>query len=860
MMAGEPEVPGMTVHTTGGRSGSGSGDPKEPEKKIDWEHPDRIYSYTDAGGKELYQVVRYHYIGAKGKTFRQRMYEPANPKASRDGWVHQVPEGIREQAIYRLPKVMEAIRKGEPVYVVEGEKDVETMERLGRTATCNAGGAGKWRDAYSRMLAGADLIILPDNDPRNDKGGYPGQDHALDVALKSQGIAKRIRIINLHEACPQLPDKGDVSDMMEIMGDADGMDALQRQIAGTRDWDPETVPFWLTPAEQTERLYAQVSGYGVEHGCIVQRTGDSTKPLCDFTVIPRKELIRDDGVNQERFFVLDGWSQDGRRLERVTVTGEALDSLSFVTKQWGFRAAVVPGSTTKPKIAWCIKKVGQRISRTVTEYNHTGWRRIGGKWCYLYQGGAVGAEGVTVRLDEGLTVYRIDGGGSPAFRQMDRKEAARKSLGLMDVCKRSTAIALLGTVFLAPLREWMMQTDVVPAFSLFLHGQTQTRKSTIAALAMAHFGNFHGKNAPATFKDTGNSIRKKAFLIKDMPIWVDDFHPTDSQMEKRQMNATAQILARAFGDGAARGRLNADGTIQAATPPRSIAIITGEDLPAVGASGLARFFILDVDKGDIPTGEALNRMQDEARAGWLARDMRGYIEWLAKQTDKLPDMLHAMFTKRREDTMAAGSGEQERSSETIACLLCGYEMMLRYYISIGAVSVTEAGEMMAEAGKALIQTARKQSREMESDKPSRIFLDTVSELIATNRVWIKDLAIAEPGGKQVAYPIDNMIGWRDNTHFYLLPNMAYKEVSRICREEGHEFPVSLRGLYKHLTADGVVPAVRAGESAARPKYVDGRTVRVLAIPVEKILGDGKEEKAEQQFIRVPGDALPEEFA
>ena len=33
------------------------------------------------------------------------------------------------------------------IFVVEGEKDVDNLRALGIPATCNAGGAGKWREA-----------------------------------------------------------------------------------------------------------------------------------------------------------------------------------------------------------------------------------------------------------------------------------------------------------------------------------------------------------------------------------------------------------------------------------------------------------------------------------------------------------------------------------------------------------------------------------------------------------------------------------------------------------------------------------------------------------------------------------------
>ena len=844
----------------GNRGGQNGPDGKDGEKapEIDWNNPDAVYSYTDAAGKELFQVVRYHYKNAPGKTFRQRMQRPGDPKANAGGWVHSVPEDIRNRTLYRMPEIGEAIRKGEIVYVVEGEKDVETLRRLGKTATCNPGGAGKWRDSYSDILAGADLVILPDNDPRNDKGGYPGQDHAFSVAIMSQGKAKRIRIVNLKEACPQLPEKGDVSDLVALMGDTEGMDALARQTVATKDFDPQMVPFWLTPMEQAERLYAQVSGYGVKDGAIVQKTGDSIKPLCDFVVIPRSEIIRDDGVSTDRYFTLDGWNQSGQKLPRVTIKSRDLDGMAWIRELWGYGAAIVPGSTTKAKVAWCIAKVGQMMSKTVIEYSHTGWRKIGGKWAYLYQGGAIGAGGVTVNLEEGLRTYRLDGSGAPGFQEMPFREAAKKSLEMLEVAKRGTALALLGTMFLAPLREWMDQTDVAPAFSLFLHGQTQTRKSTLTALAMAHFGNFHAKNAPTNFKSTGNNITRKAFMCKDMPLWVDDFHPTDSQQEKRAMNATAQRLARAFGDGADRGRLNADGTLQTNRPPRSIAVITGEDLPAVGASGLARFFIIDVDKGDVPVTEKLTALQEAARQGWLQRSMRGYILWLSQQTDKLPDRLHEMYTRYRDEIRRKGAGDQERAPEALACILIGLREMLEYMVAVEAVSGAEAQQLIGEALDDLTEASRRQSREMESEKPTRIFLDTVAEMIASGKVSVWDLVL--DAEKKKNYPQENMIGYRDNEYYYLLPNMAFREVSRVCREEGHEFPVSLKALYKHLIADGAVTGVKDGESPARPKTINGKSVRVIRIAAETIEGTGESEREGQTVMpltKVQPEGLPE---
>ena len=887
----------LQVTTVGGKEAE-----KKPALEIDWDHPDAVYSYTNVDGTEVFQVVRYHFKNGPGKTFRQRrratpeaLKESPNAKVSRDGYISSVPEALRAGTLYHMPEVVAAIAAGKPVYVVEGEKDVETLRRLGYVATCNAGGADggvnrggagndggsgngagtsvdgsggryhggrKWTAQHSQMLAGADVIILPDCDPppRDGKQGFAGQDHGWHVAMGLRGIAKRIRLVDLKAACPELPEKGDISDMVQLMGDTAAMDALARQVAATRNFDPQAVPFWLTPLEQAERLYGLVRGYGAPKGAICEIKGDETKALCDFVALPRSELTRDDGVTQSMYFVLDGWNSSGQKLGRVVIPAGDLDAMNWVTTKWGFGASVAPGSTTKGKVAWAIKKVGQIAASRITEYSHTGWRRIGGKLCYLYQGGAIGMDGVTVDLGDALKTYRLDGSGAEGFDRIHYADAAKVSLRIQKIMREEIGIALLGTMYLAPLREFLQATDVVPAFALYLYGESGTHKSTAAALALAHFGNFHAKNLPASFNDTGNSIGAKAFQLKDMPILVDDYHPVTSIQERRQMSATAQRLSRAFGDGADRGRLNADTSIKAQKPPRSVAVITGEDLPAVGASGLARFFILDIDKGDIPVGEELTEMQELARKGWLQRAMRGYILWLLKKADGLPDKLHGLFLQFRESVRRESEGQHDRAPETVACILIGYAMMLRYMQEQGVLTQLEAEQMLIHARKQLLAASKRQGETMASEKPTRIYLDSLGELISSGRVAVRDLTEEKI---REAVPAEKMIGYVDQDYYYLFSQVAFGAVQALCREQGIEFPVTLKALYKHLKTDGVLP--RGDGDPTRTKRFnlgDGKTVvqRVLWIPVEQISGPRKT-GLEQQHIdfKKVDEPLPEQW-
>lgn len=95
--------------------------------------------------------------------------------------------GDTRRVLYRLPEIIQAVAAEKIVFVVEGEKAADALARVGVSATCSPGGAGKWRKEYSTYLAGADVVILPD-------ANSPGEQHCEAVAASLTGIAARVRV------------------------------------------------------------------------------------------------------------------------------------------------------------------------------------------------------------------------------------------------------------------------------------------------------------------------------------------------------------------------------------------------------------------------------------------------------------------------------------------------------------------------------------------------------------------------------------------------------------------------------------------------------------------------------------------
>jgi hypothetical protein len=121
--------------------------------------------------------------------------------------------GAKIPLLYRFDEAREAIAAGETIAIVEGEKDADSLWRIGIAATCNSHGASepgtrpKWTSAHSKQLAGANIVILNDNDAT----GYA---HADAIVKCSTGVAKQVRRLDLKDEWPDIGQGNDVSDWL----------------------------------------------------------------------------------------------------------------------------------------------------------------------------------------------------------------------------------------------------------------------------------------------------------------------------------------------------------------------------------------------------------------------------------------------------------------------------------------------------------------------------------------------------------------------------------------------------------------------------------------------------------------------
>jgi len=180
------------------------------------------YPYRGACGHLLYEVVR-----LTPKSFRQRRPD------GKGGWAWKL-DGV-PRVLYRLPELL-AADPAAWVFVVEGEKDAEALAALGLVATCNPGGAGKWKHLTAdSALHGRRVCVTADKDG-------PGRAHAADVARRLHGKAADVRIVELPDV-----NSAPIKDTADWIAAHDGQSA--EELAAALVTIAEQAPPWTPTAE-----------------------------------------------------------------------------------------------------------------------------------------------------------------------------------------------------------------------------------------------------------------------------------------------------------------------------------------------------------------------------------------------------------------------------------------------------------------------------------------------------------------------------------------------------------------------------------------------------------------------------------
>jgi hypothetical protein len=584
--------------------------------------------------------------------------------------------------------------------------------------------------------------------------------------------------------------------------------------------------------------------YLVQRGnvCHKRRTreGEVIVPLCNFIAKITEELVQDDGSGEVRIrLALEGQLADHRSLPVVEVSAGEFAAMNWTLEAWGSQACVFAGLGNKDHLRTAIQLLSGRVSRRVV-YQHTGWRQIGGLWCYLHAAGAIGPFGPVPRVEVSLLgeLARATLPDPPCGDALVR--AVRASLGLLDLGPARITVPLLGAIGRAPLGDCNV--------TLHLIGPTGTFKTETAALLQQHFGTgFDCQHLPGNWSSTANSTEGLAFLAKDLLLVVDDFAPGGSAFDIARANREADRLLRNVGNHAARQRMAADGSLRVPRPPRALLVSTGEDVPR-GHSLQARLIIIEVGKGDIDPAK-LTQCQADSAAGLYAQAMSAYLQWLACRYETFRHALPRELAAERDRLQSADS--HRRSPANLAHLIVGLRCFLRFALEAGAIDPQRYAELKEQAYQAIRELGEAQLAHHQDAEVTNHFLSLLRACITSGRAHVAGVDGGKPispgswgwqaegsafhfngegGGRvePVYSPRGSRVGWLDGEHLYLDPDSAYASAQRLANEKGESLAVTQRTLSKRLGEKGfLVSTEKSRNKLTVRRTLEGRRQEVL---------------------------------
>ena len=200
----------------------------KPIPKVEFQQE---WIYTDEHRQPVFVKQRLR-VGESGKTYRLYKIDEAGRKQSSLGDARIVP--------YNLPALLDAKTAGRNIFLVEGEKAADAIKSIGMIATTAHTGAGSWPQAITEYFAGAQVIILPDND-------VPGWQYAHKAAEAILPIVKSLKVVDLG-----LQGQGDDAfEFIEAGGGRAELVALVKAAPIVTSIDQVTMPERLNPIVNT---------------------------------------------------------------------------------------------------------------------------------------------------------------------------------------------------------------------------------------------------------------------------------------------------------------------------------------------------------------------------------------------------------------------------------------------------------------------------------------------------------------------------------------------------------------------------------------------------------------------------------
>jgi hypothetical protein len=394
-------------------------------------------------------------------------------------------------------------------------------------------------------------------------------------------------------------------------------------------------------------------------------------------------------------------------------------------------------------------------------YRFVGWTQIDDRWVYVSPGVTVGAAGAVEQPPEVALECRLRDYGLKSASWEQGIAAFRAAVGVFPPEHTSVLIAFA----LLPLVQRFFPT-AAPKPALHLVGTTGSGKSEIAALMTSFYGEFSRDTPPAQWGDTVNTVEALGYTLADALYWVDDYK--SCYADERTFTRFLQSYSRGMG----RGRLTREAKLRQERPCRGLLLSTGETTLEGEASILSRMLVLEVPPWERRDPGGRKLVEAEALRRHLPGFTAAFVQWIAGRAEggALAEDLAARYPQNAQgyaDKLRAKLGRQANTGRMVnnwAVLVSVYQLVHEFLLE------REGDDALPPWQDAIVETVRA----VQGERAGQVFINTLGQLLASGDVRLVDLNAADDDGR----PGAPVVGYTDDQHLYLLPEIAVRELKR----------------------------------------------------------------------------------
>lgn len=517
---------------------------------------------------------------------------------------------------------------------------------------------------------------------------------------------------------------------------------------------------------QQQQEYVDTESYLVLDGKIIYRKetyrGTMEKTVADWvaTALYQTCQIDDDGKEAH---VTTIELQRGSSVKKLEIPGDVFVDDVALRRFIGTSAGsqyVVRAGMSKHLVPAIVQLSGE--FPTHRHYNFMGWMELDGRWVYVSPQECITAKGKlaeppSVELDQRLHDYGL--------QASSWQESLQAFDALTKVLPAQLAPCLISFALLPVIQRFFPKMATKPAIHLV--GTSGSGKSEIASLLSSFYGQFSRDTPPAQWGDTINTVEILGYPLADALYWVDDYK--DIYADTRTFTRFLQSYSRNLG----RGRLTREAKVRREKPCRGLILSTGETNLEGEMSVASRMMSLEIPpwKQRDPEGKAL--IQAEALRDNLPGFTAHFASWIARQLDTgdLVEDISNRFSQNLRGYNAqltaklGKNGHHDRAVKNWAVLVTVYQLLSKF------VQEMDEDYLLPAWQDVIVENVRA----LREERASEVFLDLLGQLLAGGQVVIDDNMQTPheyPSGVTV-------VGYRDNTYVYLLPEIAFKEVNKV---------------------------------------------------------------------------------